>query len=176
MRHYTLIFIISFFFFVACNNKRSSNLGKSKSEFAINPQIILNAPGDTSEIDFEHGGYLFKMYYSKNIPQYIVVKNKTLVNKLKMNHYASENNGLYMTLSDSASVNALGFKYLNGHNGVDIIMNPSDNRIKFLKDWKEYTNDGNKYDFSEVEKGKLKVYKYKDGEVIDSFLMKRQDK
>ncbi len=171
---YVLIFAIS------CKERQSESNLKSgeinNNNSYITKVVTLNSPGDTSNIEFEYAGYSFKMYYSKNKPQFIVVKNNLGANNKPMNHYAAENKGLYITSFDSSSVSAFGVKYLNGHNGIDVILNPADGTPKFFNQWEEYTNDGLKYDFSEVYKGKLKVYQYKDGEVVDSFYMTRQNK
>jgi hypothetical protein len=88
-----------------------------------------------------------------------------------MTHYAINNKGLYASFDiDSNKIRAFGAKYLDGRNGVDVVLKPNGIETESLKVWTDYTNDGLQYNF--LDGGtKIMVFRYHNGVVTDSFLL-----
>ncbi len=151
------------------NQQRDSGIKKSNE---ITPSINLNMPYDTNNISFTFSTMSFKLNYYKNRPQYLVVDDERLGQSKEMGHYQIANKGLYTSFNiDSNTLAAFGAKYVNGNGGIDVVLKQNNFGIKSLNIWSDYTNEGAKYDFSKIRQGKITVYDYRNGEIIDSFIL-----
>jgi hypothetical protein len=170
-------FFIFLAFAISCNTRQSGNKRSTTNDFLneglIKPIIKLNSEKDTESVILKFSGQIFKINYYKNKPQYIVLDNETFGKGVALNEFAQENKGIYYSVTDSSTIRAFGIKYLNGHNGIDVTIN-SGGLLQSFKVWENYTNNGLKYDFSNIQDGNLNVHKYKDGGVIDSFKLSKK--
>lgn len=168
---------ITFFgsLFTSCLNQPEKTVEHSQetksildSTGKVDIKTMFNSLGDTDAILLQYRDLFVKTSYYKSHPQFITVHNKYFGNGRPLNEFIQENKGLYMSISDGANINAFGAAYPNGRNGIDVMLDSATNVAK-IKLWESYKNDGTVYDFSEVKKGRLKGYVYKDGELVDSF-------
>jgi hypothetical protein len=174
--------LLSFIFLQGCNNNEESVKSRnndmrnilSRELVDVKRVVNLKAPGDTDNVKLRVSNQFIVIHYYHNRPQYITIDNEALGKGLTMNHYAKENKGIYFSLTDSNTLKAFGAKYLDGHNGIDIIIDPNSRHLKTLELWEEYSNDGATIDISQIMANKLNVYKYSDGEIIDSFSLRKK--
>jgi len=162
-----LIFIIPFT--LGCNQNSQSNEDKSLDTSTNNSIVKLHSSNDTDYITSKLSNHRIFLHYYKNRPQFVVIDFDQLGLGYRFNHFAKENKGVYFTISDSNTVGSFGLKYPDGHSGFDII--PAKNTLRMVKTWSEYENDGYSYDFSGISSQKIKVFKYSNGEIIDSFTL-----
>jgi hypothetical protein len=182
MKTMKIIFsLLSFIFLQSCNNNESANSRNNEVRNILSRELVdvkrivnLNAPGDTDNVKLRVSNQFIIIHYYHNKPQYVTIDNDAFGKGLAMNHYAKENKGIYFSLTDSNTLKAFGAKYLDGHNGIDVIINPNSKHLKTLELWEEYSNDGTTIDISQIMSNKLDAYKYTDGEIIDSFTLHRK--
>ena len=136
--------------------------------------VDLNGPNDTNNVTIQLSQQKVNVSYYENRPQYINVDNNCFGKISNLNHFASANKGAYLSL-DSASHNlkAFGVKYVDGHNGIDILID-STGGPKIIKVWKEYKDDGIQLNLNKLEQGNISVYIYKNGDIADTFVLKKR--
>jgi len=142
----------------------------NSKEIGITKLINFNSSGDTNFILIQSSNICIKINYSDNKPKYIQVNNCLKKDNLS-SHYIRENRGVFWVLNPGGSdtISAVGYKYLQGNEGAEIAVG-DDGSVKRFSDWKQFSNNGNIYDISEVNTGRIKIYSIVDGEKIDSSL------
>jgi hypothetical protein len=164
---------------ISCKNSSDNNdisVDPKDSEIKkpndIKPVITLNAPDDTNSVYLNYSSMSFKLMYSRNTPQYVVIDDKRFGQREEMSHYQRLNKGFYISFNtDSSTQTSFGEKYINDSGGIDVVLKKNGYGLRVLNIWKDYTNEGVQYDFSKIDQAKITVYNYKNGNIIDSFIL-----
>jgi hypothetical protein len=150
---------------------RKNNERSNAQENFITPIIDLKNGKDTNNVSFNYAFETYKLHYYKNLPQYFTLDDSRIAKNIEMTHYAFDNKGLYASFDvDSNKFKAFGAKYLDGKNGIDLVLKPNGIEMKSLKIWTDYTNDGLQYNFSN-DGTRIMTYRYQNGIIVDSFVL-----
>jgi len=157
--------IIIYFLLILLTTSCENN----KHKIGVLPEVVLYPTGDTNFVSITYSNILVRINYSDNKPKYVLTNNLLGLDSLR-SHYTKHNQGIYFSINpyNSRFVSAMGYKYLNGDAGADILIDTINGSIKNFTNWQDYSNNGQMYDVSKLKDGAITLYNYKDGDMVDS--------